>query len=312
MEKSKNSWFGKHPITTYLILAYGITWLCWIPSLIISTANGYLLPTTDNFTTFIQSGFSNTNHILISVVFSLAVYGPLVGAFVVTRLGSDKAGIAELWGRITKWRIGIRWYLVAALIIFTLAVVPFLLVILTHLTNFNGSGLLALAPFIPLLLLWQILSSGFGEEPGWRGFLLPKLQARFGGEKYIWYLGLIWAIWHYPFTAYITISSMVDVSVPAMIFSVIFALAGNTMSLIGMTYIYVWLNNNTKSVFLAILFHAFSNLINTVVLASIEGFNPIVNLIIALMPWAIVLVLSKVLGKEKFPGRQITTDESIY
>ena len=235
LKKQNTSWFGRHPIATYLILAYGITWLGWIPTLIISTGQGYLLPTMDGFATFIQSGFSDTNHIFIVVAFSLAVYGPLVGALIATRLDSGKAGVAELWGRITRLRGGTRWYLVAALIALVLAVVPLLLVTLTRLAKFDSSGLFALAPFILPLLLWQILTSGFGEEPGWRGFLLPRLQARFGGEKYIWFLGLIWAIWHYPFTAYHTISSMVDVSVAAMIPTVIFSLAGFTMSIIGMT-----------------------------------------------------------------------------
>ncbi len=306
MAKQNTNWFRKHPITTYIIIAYGITWLGWIPTLIISSKQGYLLPTIDGFSTFVQAGISDTNHLIVTIGFSLAIFGPLIGALIVTRLDSGKVGIAELWGRIIKWRIGIRWYLAAALISLALAVVPFLLVILTRLSQLDSIGVFALAPFILPLLLWQILTSGFGEEPGWRGFLLPRLQARFGGEKYIWFLGLIWAIWHYPFTAYHTISSMVDVPVPAMIISVIFALAGNTMSLIGLTYIYVWLNNNTKSVFLAILFHAVVNVMNTVVLASIEGFNPLVTLIIALMPWAVVIVMTKMLGKEKFPGHQIT------
>ncbi len=306
IEKQNTNWFRKHPMSTYLILAYGITWLGWIPTLIISTKQGYLLPSMEGFVTFIQSGFSDINHILVVIAYSLAVYGPLVGALIATRMVSGKPGIAELWGRIIKWRIGTRWYLVVALIALALAIVPFFLVTLTPLAKFDSSGLFALAPFILPLLLWQILTSGFGEEPGWRGFLLPKLQARFGGEKYIWLLGLSWAIWHYPFTAYHTLSSMVDVPVPAMIVTVIFALAGNTMSLIGMTYTYVWLSNNTKSVFLAILFHAAVNAMNTVVLVSIEGFNPLVTIIMALMPWAVVLVMAKVLGKEKFPGRQTT------
>lgn len=221
-------------------------------------------------------------------------------------MDSGKVGIAELWGRIIKWRIGIRWYLAAALISLALAAVPFLLVTLTRLAKFDSSGLFALAPFILPLLLWQILTSGFGEEPGWRGFLLPRLQARFGGEKYIWFLGLSWAVWHYPFTAYHTMSSMVDVPVAAMVPTVIFSLAGFTMSIIGMTYIYVWLYNNTKSVFLAILFHAVGNVLNAVVLVSIEGFNPLITVISTLIPWAVVIVLKKVLGKEKFPGRQTT------
>jgi hypothetical protein len=302
----RDNWFHKHPIAAYLILANGITWLCWIPTLVIASKQDYLLPTIDGFAAFVQSGFSDANHLIVSVVFSLAIYGPLIGAFIVTRFDSGKVGIAELGGRIIKWRIGIRWYLAAALIALALSGVPFLLVTLTRLAQLDSSGVFALAPFILPLLLWQILTSGLGEEPGWRGFLLPKLQARFGGEKYIWVLGLIWAIWHYPFTIYHTLSSMTNVPMAAMIPTVIFTLAGFTMSIIGMTYIYVWLYNNTKSVFLAILFHAVANVANTVVLSSIEGVNPLVTLIIGIWPWAVVVVMRIVLGKERFPGYNIT------
>ncbi len=160
------NWFRKHPITTYIIIAYGITWLGWIPTLIISSKQGYLLPTIDGFSALVQAGISDTNHLIVTIGFSLAVFGPLIGALIVTRLDSGKVGIAELWGRIIKWRIGIRWYLAAALISLALAVVPFLLVTLTRLAKFDSGGLLALAPFIIPLLLWQVLTSGFGEEPG--------------------------------------------------------------------------------------------------------------------------------------------------
>ncbi len=296
----------KHPIFFYLIIAYGITWLGWIPSLIFSSKQGYLLPTLDGFVNFIQAGFTDTNHIFIVLSFQFAIYGPLIGALIVIGLVRGKPGIAELWGRITKLRIGGRWYLRALLLAFVLAFVPLLLATTTRLVNFNGSGLLALLPFVPLLLIWQILTSGL-EEPGWRGFLLPELQARFGGEKYIWLLGLAWAGWHYPFTIYHTLASIVDMPVPTMVISVIFALAGNTMSIIGMTYLYVWLNNNTKSVFLAILFHTITNVANTVAFSAMGEFNPLVTIAVGLMPWAVIIVMKKVLGKDKFPGNIVTS-----
>ena len=295
-------WFRGHSVLTYLIVAYGITWLGWIPSLIFSSKQGYLLPTIDGFVNFIHAGFTDTTHIFMVLSFQFAVYGPLIRALIVTGVIKGKPGIAELWGRITKLRIGGRWYLRALLLAFVLAFVPLLLVTTTRLVNFNGSGLLALLPFVPLLLIWQILTSGFGEEPGWRGFLLLELQAKFGGEKYIWLLGSAWAGWHYPFTVYHTLASLVDMPVPAIVITVIFALAGNTMSIIGITYIYVWLNNNTNSIFLAILFHAIANVANTIAFASIEGFNPLVTIIIGLMPWVVVIVMKIMLGKERFPG----------
>ncbi|MFC1969511.1 CPBP family intramembrane glutamic endopeptidase, partial [Chloroflexota bacterium] len=293
-------------IVTYLFIAYGITWLGWIPSLIFSSKQGYLLPTLEGFANFIQAGFIDTTHIFIVLSFQFAIYGPLIGALIVIGLVRGKPGIVELWGRITKLRIGGRWYLWALLLAFVLAFVPLLLFTITRLVNFNGNGLLALLPFVPLLLIWQILTSGL-EEPGWRGFLLPELQARFGGEKYIWLLGLAWAGWHYPFTIYHTLGSLVEMPVPVMVISVLFALAGNTMSIIGMTYIYVWLNNNTKSVFLAILFHTITNVANTVAFSAMGEFNPFVAIVIGFMPWAVIIVMKRMLGKDKFPGNIVAS-----
>lgn len=38
----------------------------------------------------------------------------------------------------------------------------------------------------------------FGEEYGWRYFLQPKLQKRFGPVKGVLFLGVLWGIWHLP------------------------------------------------------------------------------------------------------------------
>lgn len=312
-KKQSTSWFVKHSIISYLLLSCGITWICWSIAIILSSNQGYLLPAQDVYTTFIQSGFSSTYHIFISVIFILGGFGPLFGAILVTRLESGKAGITDLLRQITKIRIGARWYLNAVLIAVAIAVIPLLLVILTPLGEFDSSSLVMLAPFILPILLWELLIS-FGEEPGWRGFLLPRLHVKFGGENYIWILGLIWAIWHYPFVIYHSIIPMVDVPVPVIAIGVVFSLAGYTMNLIGLTYLYVWLYNNTRSVFLAIVFHGFLNVASLVVFVSlsITDENPLVMLIIALMPWVIVIVLTKVLDKENFPGNPPTTHKNIY
>lgn len=151
------------------------------------------------------------------------------------------------------------------------------------------------------MLVAQVFSSGIGEEPGWRGYLLPRLQARFEGEKPIWILGLIWAIWHFPIVILQTFYMMQNVTVPQMIITIFVQLAGQTMVAIGMTFIYVWLYNQTRSVFLMILFHASSNLIN-VWLASFLNLPGSATVFIGLMPWALVFLAKRLLGKDKFPG----------
>ena len=304
MARSDTSWFHKHSIAVYLILANGITWFCWIPSIVIGSKQEYLLPTIDSYSTLFQSGFANSQHLVISIVFSLGVYGPLIAALVGTWLDGGKEGLVDLWGRITKWRVGVRWYLIILLIAFLLPVIPVGLMVLTGVIELNNSSSITFTLFI-LLFLSQILTSGLGEEPGWRGFLLPRLQAQYEGQKYIWVLGLIWAIWHYPFTIYHTLSIMQDVTVVQMIVTILFSLAGQTITLIGMTFIYVWLYNNTKSVFIAILFHALGNVMAFMVLSFVENQQAVATLI-AIMPWVIVFILNKALGKERFPG-QIAT-----
>ncbi len=51
-----------------------------------------------------------------------------------------------------------------------------------------------------LLIVYSISSIivFFGEEYGWRFFLQPRLQHKFGKIKGIFVLGIIWGIWHIP------------------------------------------------------------------------------------------------------------------
>lgn len=61
---------------------------------------------------------------------------------------------------------------------------------------------LALLQFVQALLLSPILNGifTFGEEFGWRGYLLPKLMP-LGGRKAVLISGVIWGIWHWPIIA---------------------------------------------------------------------------------------------------------------
>jgi membrane protease YdiL (CAAX protease family) len=294
---SKTQTHHKYSLAVYLLLTNGITWLCWIPGLVIGLREGYTMPNFDTYHLLFKTGFANRQHLQLSIAFFLGVYGPLVGGLVATWMDGGKEGISDLWKRITKWRVGGNWYLTVFLITFLLAAIP---VILFGLIGGFTLGKLPLIYIIGLLLA-QLLRSGFGEEPGWRGFLLPRLKARFEGDKYIWLLGLIWSIWHFPIVIIRTLSVMHDATMPQIIITILTSLAGNVMALIGMTHIYVWLYNKTQSVFLSILFHALSNLFIfwfTSFLAAPQS----AGLAIGLMPWAVVIYMQKRLGKDQFPG----------
>ena len=263
------------------------------------------MPTINTYATIIQTGFVNSQHLFVSLAFFLGVYGPLIGALVATWLAEGKEGLFELWGRIIRWRVGARWYIIILMITFLLPAIPVGIAALTGLSELTLGSMIGL-PYAIFLFLAQILTSGLGEEPGWRGFLLPRLQAKFEGEKYIWVLGVVWALWHYPFTVYHTISMMQDVTPIQIILTVVIALAGNTISLIAMTFIYVWVYSNTRSVLLVILLHALSNFFNFTIV-SLLAEQQFVAQLLGLMPWVLVFILQRVLGKERFPVRVLNT-----
>jgi membrane protease YdiL (CAAX protease family) len=99
--------------------------------------------------------------------------------------------------------------------------------------------------FIPLILLTVVLSAG--EEIGWRGHLLPLLQARLTALNASLVIGVIWGVWHVP----IFYGGGVQGSVVAL----------RLVSTVGAAVTFTWLFNNTGGSVLAVtLLHAGINL----------------------------------------------------
>ena len=94
-----------------------------------------------------------------------------------------------------------------------------------------------------------------------------------------------------------SLHGMPDVPMIQVVLGIVMNLAGFTMSVIGETYLYVWLYNQTGSVFLAIWFHAFGNTFNTWFLSYLAE-PAAATLFTALMPWFIVIVLQRTIGKD--------------
>jgi membrane protease YdiL (CAAX protease family) len=103
---------------------------------------------------------------------------------------------------------------------------------------------------LPAHFVYTLLLCGpLGEEPGWRGFALPRLQARYGAVVASAVLGVLWALWHLP------LWWMYDKSMPFALY---------IASAVLMTYLFTWLFNHTGgSVLYALLFHASMNTAGT-------------------------------------------------
>lgn len=287
----------KPAMLLFLFAANVWTWLLWIPPVMTALRQGWAMPSPDNYARLASEGFTGSQHLLLAVIFSLAVYGPLVGALLATAAEQGWRGARELLARSLNPRAAPRWYLAALLLAAAVAYLPALLAGLAGSLNTPLLGLPQRALlFVPFLIL-QMLTSGLGEEPGWRGYLLPRLQRRFSPGRTVWLLGLIWAAWHYPLTALYALQGVPpDVPAVGRVITVIVALLSQTIGVVGMTYLYVWLFNRTRSIFLMIVFHALTNTLPFLAAPPVGAFA----LVAGLVPWVVVLALRLIAGRKPF------------
>lgn len=100
---------------------------------------------------------------------------------------------------------------------------------------------------IPIFAYVTILGGPLGEEIGWRGYALPRIQQTSSPTIAALVVGLAWALWHAPLFA---IDGTVQQSVPGVAFAV---------QIITTSVIYTWLWNRTESLPLVIGFHGAFN-----------------------------------------------------
>jgi membrane protease YdiL (CAAX protease family) len=130
----------------------------------------------------------------------LALFGPAIAAVVVTAWTLGRPGVRDLLARMTRWRVALRWWLVA---VSPLAFLGLALIMMAA----TGKALPSLPEFgrfsgIPAIgvagVLLLIFASALGEEAGWRGYALPQLQRRFTPLASSLILALLWFGWHLP------------------------------------------------------------------------------------------------------------------
>jgi hypothetical protein len=160
---------GHRSLLVYLFVAYAFTWLLWIPALLDALPRGWAMPSPDQYALLAAKGFADNRHLLLALAFSVAVYGPLLGALVATGYEHAAQGVRDLLAWTFNPRVAPRWYLVALIIAVALSYVPTLL---AWITGNLGPPLLdagtRLLLFVPILLL-QLLTSGRCGCWDWHG-----------------------------------------------------------------------------------------------------------------------------------------------
>lgn len=201
---------SRHQVTAFFSLALGLTWLAFVPWYM---SGGEGIP----FFTF----------------------GPAVAAFTLAALTGGWTSMRALLGAMTKWRVGAWWYVVALGLPFGIQLVSILLNPLFGSELPQWDRIPALAGIVPMVLLYAVFSGPLGEEPGWRGFALPRLLESHSFLVSSLVIGAVWTAWHLP------LGLVGDLSSYGLLTTLLAA------------FVFTWLSQRTGgSVLLAILMHA--------------------------------------------------------
>lgn len=171
----------------------------------------------------------------------LSVFTPSLVALVLTARTTGKEGIHSLFVEQTVKKAKTRWFLISLVGIPVLASLAVITVLNLDFSKFH----LRSTQLLPQIIIITLIA--FGEEYGWRGFLLPRLMKDFSVLKSSLIVGIIWGTWHFP--AY-----LMGVGVPSDMSFLVFAL----WVILGSLFI-GWLYYYSKSVLTSILAHMSAN-----------------------------------------------------
>jgi membrane protease YdiL (CAAX protease family) len=230
----------QHPLFYYFFMVYAFSWIMSIPCVLAEW--GYL-PEALFRPFFVIKAFA----------------GPFLAAVIMVRLTEGKAGVERFRKRFFQARAGWQWYL------FILAAIPalFLLGILVQpgaAASFHGFPNGRLVGYLVYYLINFVIiffaGGPLAEEPGWRGFALPRMQNRYGPLAGALLLGLIWAFWHLP-----DFLTRAQGGGPGTGWGAFFTnLPIFTLLVVALSVILAWVYNRTQgSLFIAILLHASIN-----------------------------------------------------
>jgi membrane protease YdiL (CAAX protease family) len=167
-----------HPVAWYVALAYALSWGYWVPLVLTGQV--------------VRPGGSATQF--------PGLFGPMVAALAVTAVADGRLGLRDLGQRMVRWRVSVRWWLIAVgspLLLVAVAVTA--LALGPGRPDLGDFGRMAGLPQWGVLFVWVVfVLAGLGEETGWRGFLYSRLRHRHGWRTSALLVVPFWAAWHLP------------------------------------------------------------------------------------------------------------------
>jgi membrane protease YdiL (CAAX protease family) len=222
----------RHPLISFFALTYAIAWSLWAPLVVFRDS----IPGPLGF-----------------VLGLLGTLVPSVLGLLFVALLRGRSGVRTLLGRLLKGRIGLRWYLAVLAVTMLVPLGLAISVLLggdTPVVNTTIFGVLFLFAF------HIFPGSAMGEELGWRGFVLPRMQARHSALTASLVIGILWGSWHLPLWLTGTETHPISLFAPFVV------------AVIASSVMCTWMYNSTGgSLLLIVFFHAAINLPITVLIS---------------------------------------------
>lgn len=163
-------------VTSFFVLTFAITWLSQGPAVLSQRG---LIPVPVEAT---------------MPWVGLGLFGPILAAMLLSWFEARGAGLRALFRQLGSWRAKMHWYVVALLL--PGAILALGMALHNLLTSGEHLPVLYAPREAPRLVALVLIP--FTEEIGWRGFVFPKLQQRFGPLWASLLFGVLWALWHVP------------------------------------------------------------------------------------------------------------------
>jgi membrane protease YdiL (CAAX protease family) len=272
--KATRTFTRSHPLLSFYALAFAITW-------------GGLIMVVGGPSEIL--GTPEALDARLGLVLLAWLAGPSVASILMTGLVYGRAGLRDLLRRMTRWRVGARWYAVALLTAPLLSVAVLLALSLSS-PDFLPT-ILATSDKGALLLLGIVgtFVGGIFEELGWTGFATPTLlkRMRYGVLATGLIVGVLWGVIHLPVYYW---AASGDLS-GALLLAVV---AANVLAWFPpYRMLMVWVYDRTESLLLAMLMHG-SATGSLVIFASLAPGWPLLTflLVFGAVLWVVVGVVA--------------------
>jgi membrane protease YdiL (CAAX protease family) len=253
----------KKNLLLFFISSYIISWLLWIPSVLVSLG---VIPGNP-----------------IQILGNFAIFGPFIAAFALTYINKREGEVKRLF--LSGWNIKFnkKWIVALFLPILTGGSAFIIISIVEPMDRLQYIPPIIM--WIPNFILYYFIGGPFTEEYGWRGYALDRLQSKFNALVSSLILGFIWGLWHIPL---FFIEGTVQSYIPIYEFILIQMIT---------SIFYTWIINNNRdkmgnaNVFLAIMFHAMGNFSSMIFPYWVTDLGRWIFFIINIIPVIIICIL---------------------